>query len=135
MTERRCGTCRYIHIMFGYATCPWINADDNHVTPGMKCKIPDSRFKNFKETPEKFEEYNNKYYPLSEMLRDSDACIHGDGSSPRNCKFTGKKCTPRIPDPDKKLASCMFTIKCPKYIGILYKAEKGKFVPVNEEEL
>lgn len=133
MSERRCGSCRCVRIMYGYATCPWKHADDNHVTPGMKCRIPDSRFKHFRESPEKFKEFIDKFAPFESLLRDSDRCIHGDGKSPLNCKLTGKRCTPRVPDPDKKLASCMFTVVCPQFKGILYEVKKGKFVQVLEE--
>lgn len=127
---RRCGSCRCIRIMFGYATCPWITADNHHVTPNMKCRVPNSRFKRFKNSPEKLKEYLDKFHPLG-PLRDSDACIYWDGSHPENCKLTGKRCTPRIPYPDKILASCLFTIKCPNFEGVKYCVKGRKFVPIN----
>ncbi len=95
----------------------------------MKCRLADktfaSRVENFGDRyPEKIE-IRDEW--ICRFERESDE--NGKKIVPVECTISGKKCTPRVPDPDHP---GWLTITCPKFSGVQYRVEKGKFIEVKE---
>jgi hypothetical protein len=129
---KRCGDCKVTQIICGYATCPLISSDYSHVTPNQKCRLSKHQLGNWQK-------FIDESYPPSKKLTDWEYCIHGFAPGGETCWYCKLKpgngrCTPRVPDPDEKLASLQYTVKCPNFEGVKYRVEGRKFIPIDPSE-